>query len=128
MSKDSLQLFVGESVSLTASVIPEEALSGQLEWSSYDTSIATVSENGTVTGMDVGLTYIVASSPMSDYSAICVVSVEDGLTLENDALTKTIFVDGTTRTNLDTVYLTEASSKRLNKAPDWKLQRISGTI
>ena len=63
---------------------------------------------------------------MSDYSAICVVFVEDGLTLENDALTKTIFVDGTTRTNLDTVYLTEASSKRLNKAPDWKLQRISG--
>jgi len=126
MSKDSVQLFVGDSEQLTAIVVPETASSDKLEWSSFDTSIATVSEDGVITAMEAGVTYVIASSPKSDYSAICVVTVEDGLTLDGETLTKTIFVDGTTRAGLDSVYLTEASSKRLNRAPEWRLQRVSG--
>ena len=126
MSDDNIQLFAGETKQLIASVLPDNAPYGELEWSSFDTSIATVSENGIVTAMDAGVTYIVASSQMTDHSAICLVTVEDGLTLEDEVLSKTIFIDGTTRTTLEDVYLTEASSKRLNDAPEWKLQRVSG--
>lgn len=127
MSKESVQLFEGEAVQLTASVLPENAAYGTLTWSSFDTSVATVSDNGKVTAMGAGITYVIASSSLSDRSAVCLVTVEDGLTLEKDTLTKTIFTDGTTRTTLDSIFLTEASSKRLNAAPEWRLQRVSGT-
>ena len=126
MSKESVQMLVGDSVQLSASVLPSNADFGSITWSSFDTSVATVSSNGKVTAIDAGVTYVVASSEKSDCSAICLVTVEDGLTMEDESLTKTIFVDGATRTTLDTVFLTEASSKRLTEAPEWKLQRVSG--
>lgn len=126
ISEDSVQLLIGDSVQLSASVLPENASYGSISWSSFDTSIATVSADGKVTAMDVGSTYVIASSESFDYSAICLVTVEDGMTLETDTLTRTVFVDGATRAALDNVFLTEASSKRLDAAPEWKLQRVSG--
>lgn len=126
MSKDSVQMLVGDSVQLSASVLPSNAAYGSITWSSFDTSVATVSSKGKVTAMDAGITYVIAYSTKADRSAICLVTVEDGLTLESESLTKTIFVDGATRTLLDTAFLTESSSKRLTAAPEWKLQRISG--
>lgn len=126
ISNESIQLLVGDSFQLSASVLPSNAAYGSIAWSSFDTSIATVSTNGNVTAIDTGNTYVIASTENSDSSTICLVTVEDGLTLENDSITKTVYVDGATRTALDTVFLTESSSKRLTAAPEWKLQRISG--
>ena len=126
MSDENIQLLVGDSFQLSASVLPADAVYGSITWSSFDTSIATVSANGKVTAMDAGITYVIASSERSDCSAICLITVEDGLTLENDSIVKTVYVDGATRTALDTVFLTESSSKRLTSAPEWKLQRVSG--
>lgn len=126
MSEESVQLLVGDTVQLNATVLPENAAYGSITWSSFDTSVATVSTSGKVTAMDAGITYIVASSEFFDQSAICLVTVEDGLTLESDSLTKTVYVDGATRMTLDTVFLTESSSRRLDSAPEWKLQRVSG--
>lgn len=126
MSEESVQLLVGDSVQLSVSVMPADAAYGSISWSSFDTSIATVSSNGSVTAMDAGVTYIIASTDLSDCLAICLVTVEDGLTLETESVTKTVFVDGATRTTLDKVFLTESSSKRLDSAPEWKLQRVSG--
>jgi hypothetical protein len=52
--------------------------------------------------------------------------LEDGMTMQSGSLERTVFVDGITRIELDTIMLTEASSKRLDQAPEWKLERVSG--
>ena len=123
---EEITLLTGESLSLAAVIEPENAQYSGLNWSSYDSSIATVSENGVVTAIDAGVTSITLSVPETDLQAGCLVIVEDGMTPESDTLERTVFVDGATRMKLDTVMLTEASSKRLTEAPEWTLRRVSG--
>jgi len=61
MSPTSLNLKVGETGSLTATVAPSNASDKTLTWKSSDTSVATVS-NGTVTAKAVGTATITATS------------------------------------------------------------------
>ena len=123
---EELTLLVGESYALSGKVLPETAAYSKMNWSSYDTSVATVSANGIVTAIDTGITGITLSIPETDLEATCLVVVEDGMTMRSGSLERTVFVDGITRMELDTVMLTEASSKRLEHAPEWKLERVSG--
>lgn len=121
-----LYMQVGDQANLAAAVEPQDANYSLMTWSSADTAIATVSSNGRVTALGAGDTYITVSVPESDFVGGCYVVVEDGLTLQKESVERTIFVDGTTRTQLDTVLLTTASSSMLNKAPEWSLVRVSG--
>ena len=52
---------VGKTVSLTAAFVPEDATLKQVTWSSSDDKIATVDENGTVTGVKRGSAWITAT-------------------------------------------------------------------
>jgi len=66
-------LKVGESISLTATVKPENATDKTVIWSSSDEEIATV-KDGVVTAIKIGSTTIIAKA--GDKSATCVVTVE----------------------------------------------------
>ena len=71
---------VGESLSLYSSVKPEEAYNKQLEWSSSNTSVATVSAEGVVLGVKEGWATITAKAKDgSGITATCDVHVlEEG--------------------------------------------------
>ncbi len=62
--------------SLNPAVIPDNAYNKELKWSTSDSDIATVDENGTVTGHHVGSAVITAqATDDSGVSAKCVVNV-----------------------------------------------------
>lgn len=61
---------------LTVTLSPETATQTALEWTSFDDSIATVSEQGVVTGIREGTTFIVAQ--IDGKTAVCEITVKDG--------------------------------------------------
>lgn len=78
LSKDKVDLQVGESVTITASVLPASLNMG-VEWSVLDEELASV-DNGTITGKAQGVTYVVATSADKTKKAACLVSVNPPVT------------------------------------------------
>lgn len=126
INEEELLMTTGESKTLGIIVEPANASYSGVTWSSTNTAVATVSSSGKITAIGPGYTSIVASIPESDYEGSCLVYVEEGINFRFDELERTVFVDGTTRTVLDTVMLTDNSSARIGTAPKWTLRRVSG--
>lgn len=59
---EELTLAIGESRALSAVISPEDADNKELKWSSSDSSVATVDQNGTVIGVAGGTTTITAEA------------------------------------------------------------------
>lgn len=72
LDKKSLTLFVGNTSSLTATVLPDDATDKTVTWKSNNNQVATV-ENGVVKGIGIGSTTITASA--GNVSATCNVIV-----------------------------------------------------
>ena len=76
LNKDSLTLQENGSDTLIATVKPDDATNRGVTWESSDTSIATVSEDGTVTAISAGNATITATAAdSSGVSATCTVTV-----------------------------------------------------
>lgn len=73
LSKDKVDLHVGESVTITATVHPQSLGMGVV-WSVLDEEYAEVN-NGTITGKAEGVTYVIATSADGNKKAACMVSV-----------------------------------------------------
>ena len=73
LSKTELDLFVGDSENITATIKPENASDQQITWSSSDSRIATVSK-GTITGVKEGNVVITAKA--GSKTADCKVNVK----------------------------------------------------
>lgn len=74
LNKTSLSLSVGGTSTLTATVIPSGA-SKSVRWTSGDTTIASVSSSGKVTGKKAGTTTIFVTTVDGGYVASCKVTV-----------------------------------------------------
>lgn len=75
LSQTSQSLKVGESVTLTAEVTPEDATNPAVEWTTSDANVATV-ENGTITAVAAGsATITITATDGSGISASCAVTV-----------------------------------------------------
>ena len=61
LNKTSVVIEAGNSITLTATVLPEDASDKTITWTSSDETIATV-ENGVVTGLKEGLATITVIS------------------------------------------------------------------
>lgn len=121
-------LLVGETAQLGATVLPDNAENRDVIWSSFDESVATVSPTGLVTAIAPGSTVIHAASEDADVFGDATIYVESGLSMEKTADTVNVYLDGLTRTKLDTYYLTYASSARsAGMIPKWTLRRVSGS-
>ena len=77
LDKSALSLGKGSSDKLTATVLPENAMYKTLTWSSSNSAVATVDENGIVTGVAEGFTTITATSDDGGLTAKCLVEVLD---------------------------------------------------
>ncbi|MBP3552798.1 MAG: Ig domain-containing protein [Bacteroidaceae bacterium] len=77
LSQTKLILTVGESHSLTAKVLPENATDKNVTWKSSDASIATVSSSGVVKAIGAGTATITATA--GGKSATCQVTVEENV-------------------------------------------------
>lgn len=75
LSEQSIELMVGESKTLSASVRPATATDGSIVWSSTKASVASVDAEGKVTALAQGHAYVVAQNPASGVKASCLVSV-----------------------------------------------------
>ncbi len=71
----------GETLQLTATVLPEDATDKTVTWASSDETIVTVDENGLVTAISTGTAAITATTADgSDLSASCVVNATSSVT------------------------------------------------
>ena len=75
LNKAELSLYIGETETLLATVLPDNATDKTVVWSSSDNSIATVSSVGLVTALKTGSVTITASS--GGKSANCTVTVNE---------------------------------------------------
>jgi len=76
LDKTSLTLQTGEQKTLVATVLPEDASVKNLIWSSSNTAVATVNNNGVVKAVGGGSAIISARTIDGSQAATCTVSVE----------------------------------------------------
>ncbi|MBQ6601656.1 MAG: Ig-like domain-containing protein, partial [Clostridia bacterium] len=75
MDKQTSSVYVGEQTQITATVYPETAEDKSLEWFSENPEIATVDENGVVTGLANGTAVISCRTVIGGFKASCKVTV-----------------------------------------------------
>lgn len=77
LDKTTLTLAVNDTGKLTATVIPDNATNKNVTWKSSNTSVATVSADGTVTAKNAGTATITVTTADGGKTATCTVTVVD---------------------------------------------------
>lgn len=77
ISDSTLSLEEGESETLTATVSPDDATDKTVSWSSTDSSVATVTDDGLVTAVSEGTATIKVTTNDGGFTAQCVVTVTE---------------------------------------------------
>ena len=75
LNKTSLDLTVGDSYTLSATVTPSNASEKSVNWSSSNTNVATIDQGGVVTAVKAGTTTITVRTTDGDHIATCNVTV-----------------------------------------------------
>ncbi|WP_051624058.1 Ig-like domain-containing protein [Clostridium akagii] len=97
LDKTSLDMKIGDTSNLTATVTPDNATNKTVKWTSSDTSIATVDANGKVTAVKQGSATITATTQDgSNQSATCTINVKNPV--DGNALLTVTMTDGQQRT------------------------------
>ena len=113
LNKTELELKVGASETLTATVAPENATDKTVTWTSQHPEVATVDANGKVTAVAKGSTTITAKA--GDVTAVCSVTTSGGpvtaITLDKTELTLLV---GASETLTATVSPDDADDKTVN--------------
>ena len=116
LDKTSLSLTVGNTYSLTASVLPTNATDRTVTWTSSNTAVAVVSSSGVIHARDAGTATITAKTN-NDMTVTCVVTVSSAsvpvtsVGLSKSYMSMTI---GETQTLTATVYPTSATNKEVS--------------
>lgn len=76
LDKWNIELYPGDSETITASIYPEYAENQNVIWSSLDTEIAVVDDKGKVTAIAPGWTQIMAETEENRYTAYCSINVQ----------------------------------------------------
>ena len=90
LNESTLEIDLGKNSTLTATVMPYNAVDKSVTWESSDTDVATVA-NGVITAVGVGETTITVTTVDGGFTATCIVTVVDnsihvtGVSFENDS-------------------------------------------
>ncbi len=87
ISKTSINLQIGGSETLTATVTPADANNKNVTWSTSDATVAAVDKNGKVTGIKAGNATITATTEDGNKTATCSVTVTAGPPVPSTGLT-----------------------------------------
>ena len=115
LDNTSLEMTEGDTASLTATVNPADATDKTLTWTSSDSSVASVSENGEIQALKAGTATITVSSA-NGKTATCVVTVAKKIievTSVSFDQTKLDMTEGDTATLMATVNPSDATDKTL---------------
>ena len=106
-------------ITLKATISPSDATNKNITWSSSDTSIATVNQNGVVTGKKAGKVTITAKTVDGGYTATVTVTVKDqpvtGVSISGGKSTMTVGDKGTLKA---TVKPSNATNKKVTWSSD----------
>lgn len=75
LEKSETSLYVGETEMLLYSIIPSSATNPNVSWESDNEAVATVSSDGTVTAVAVGVAHITITTEDGNYTDVCTVAV-----------------------------------------------------
>ena len=113
LSKSTLELKKGEYYTLTAVVYPSNATNKSVNWSSDNSSVATVNSSGTVTAVAPGTANITAKSPDGP-SASCKVTVtSNGISSVKLSATSLTVIGGTSKGITATISPSDAENTTL---------------
>ena len=76
LDKTEIELYVGGSITLVASITPSEANNKNLSWSSSNNQVASVDDIGKVTAWNEGSTVITVITEDNDKTAECIITVK----------------------------------------------------
>ena len=79
LDRPTVTIKEGESVTLVATVTPDNAVNKNVSWSTSSEAVATVDQNGKVTGVKAGSATITATAEDGGLKATCAMSVEANL-------------------------------------------------
>ena len=108
LDKTEVTINEGENTILTATIAPADATIKDVNWSSNNESVATVTD-GIVSGLSVGSATITATTVDGEFTASCVVTVNELSKISTIAAIKATLKDGTSSS-------TRAFDARLTKA------------
>lgn len=117
MEKDEMDVFIGETRKMVATILPSDALQ-ELSWSSSRPAVATIDATGNLHAVAEGMTVIVATTvDGSNLTATCIVTVKPcvatGITLNKSELTLA-------KTESETLIANVQPDNTTNKAVTWK--------
>ena len=88
LDSEQAMVVIGSTITLQAQIIPPDAASREITWSSDNGDVATVNESGQVTGISLGTAIITATTVEGGYTAECSIEVVQTLLGEGITLNK----------------------------------------
>lgn len=82
LNRETAEVEIGKTITLTATIEPSDATEKSVSWSSSDEDIASVDNNGKVTGVAEGTATITVTTKDGEFTASCEVTVKDGYSPE----------------------------------------------
>ena len=116
LNKNTLELYTGNSETLTATVQPEDATSQSVTWESNNIAVATVDANGKVTAEGEGEATITVTTADGNHTATCTVKVTDpvyDMTTDTTALNFGSAYTGYAQPAAKTVTLTNTGNQQV---------------
>lgn len=130
LNENEISVRAGETAQLKAVIAPEDATNKTVTWQSRDTSVATVNEDGLVTGVRNGKTGILCVPSDPNLSAIeCMVAVEDTFTVNQYTEMNRQYLQGETGYAVAGFALSNGTQKRIQAEgleAVWSFTRVSG--
>lgn len=75
LDKSEVSIMIGSSEKLTATVVPETVENKNVKWSSADSDVVSVDENGNITAKSIGTAVVTATTEAGGLTARCTVTV-----------------------------------------------------
>jgi hypothetical protein len=84
LSSEAVTLFTGETLSLTAEVLPADADNKNIDWSSSNEAVVTVDAQGNLAAVAPGVATVTAKAQDNGRQAICEVTVKNGFVFDTE--------------------------------------------